>query len=176
MDINWSPNGQRLVSSSRDKTCKVFDAATGNPVITFSGHGEPVYTAAFLADGTTVVSGGGDKRLRVWNSADAKEVRAIGGFGGDVFRVQILPGDIILSASGDRAVHENKAADGGEIRKFAGHNDWVYTLSASVGKKMIASGSYDGEIRLWNSEDGKLTTSFIAIPKGQQAVAAAAAQ
>jgi hypothetical protein len=176
MDINWSPNGQRLVSSSRDKTCKVFDAATGNPVITFPGHGEPVYTAAFLADGTTVVSGGGDKRLRVWNSADAKEVRAIGGFGGDVFRVQILPGDIILSASGDRAVHENKAADGGEIRKFAGHNDWVYTLSASVGKKMIASGSYDGEIRLWNSEDGKMTTSFIAIPKGQQAVAAAAAQ
>jgi WD40 repeat protein len=82
MDINWSPNGQRLVSSSRDKTCKVFDAATGNPVITFPGHGEPVYTAAFLADGTTVVSGGGDKRLRVWNSADAKEVRAIGGFGG----------------------------------------------------------------------------------------------
>jgi hypothetical protein len=176
MDINWSPNGQRLVSSSRDKTCKVFDAATGNPVITFPGHGEPVYTASFLADGTTVVSGGGDKRLRVWNSADAKEVRAIGGFGGDVFRVQILPGDIILSASGDRAVHENKAADGAEIRKFAGHNDWVYTLSASVGKKMIASGSYDGEIRLWNSEDGKMTTSFIAIPKGQQAVAATAAQ
>ncbi len=176
MDINWSPNGQRLVSSSRDKTCKVFDAATGNPVITFPGHGEPVYTAAFLADGTTVVSGGGDKRLRVWNSADAKELRAIGGFGGDVFRVQILPGDIILSASGDRVVHENKAADGAEIRKFAGHNDWVYTLSASVGKKMIASGSYDGEIRLWNSEDGKLTTSFIAIPKGQQAVAATAAQ
>lgn len=172
MDINWSPNGQRLVSSSRDKTCKVFDAATGNPVITFPGHGEPVYTAAFLADGTTVVSGGGDKRLRVWNSADAKEVRAIGGFGGDVFRIQILPGDIILSASGDRAVHENKAADGAEIRKFSGHSDWVYTLSASVSKKMIASGSYDGEIRLWNSEDGKMTTSFIAIPKGQQAVAA----
>ncbi|MFN9901188.1 MAG: WD40 repeat domain-containing protein, partial [bacterium] len=23
MDINWSPNGQRLVSASKDKTCKV---------------------------------------------------------------------------------------------------------------------------------------------------------
>lgn len=175
MDINWSPNGQRLVSSSRDKTCKVFDAATGNPVITFPGHGEPVYSAAFLADGTTVVSGGGDKRLRVWNSADAKEVRAIGGFGGDVFRVLILPGDIILSASGDRAVHQNKAADGAEIRKLAGHNDWVYTLSANAGRKLIASGSYDGEIRLWNAEDGTMTTSFIAIPKGQQSVAATTA-
>lgn len=176
MDVNWSPDGARLVSSSRDKTCKIFDAATGNPVITFPGHGEPTYSAAFLADSKTVVSGGGDKRLRIWNSADAKEVRAIGGFGGDIFRVQILPGDMILSASGDKAVHHNKAADGAEVRKLTGHNDWVYTLSAHAGRKLIASGSYDGEIRLWNSEDGTMTTSFIAIPKGLQAVAATTAQ
>ena len=165
MDVNWSANGQRLVSSSRDKTCKVFESATGNPVITFSGHGEPVYSAAFLADNATVVSGGSDRRLRVWNSADAKEIRAIGGFGGDIFRIQILPGDLILSASGDRAVHEHKAADGAELRKMEGHSDWVYTLSANPGRKLIASGSYDGEIRVWNSEDGSMTTSFIAIPK-----------
>ena len=165
MDVNWSPNGQRLVSSSRDKTCKVFEAATGNPVITFSGHGEPVYSAAFLADSVTVVSGGSDRRLRIWNSGDAKEIRAIGGFGGDIFRIQILPGDQILSASGDKAVHEHKAADGAEIRKLAGHNDWVYTLSANPARKLIASGSYDGEIRIWNAEDGSMTTSFLAIPK-----------
>ncbi len=165
MDVNWSPDGQRLVSSSRDKTCKVFEAATGNPVITFSGHGEPVYSAAFLADSKTVVSGGSDRRLRVWNSADAKEIRAIGGFGGDIFRIEILPGDQILSASGDKAVHLNKAADGGEIRKLAGHNDWVYTMSANPVRKLIASGSYDGEIRIWNAEDGSMTTSFIAVPK-----------
>ncbi len=165
MDINWSPNGQRLVSSSRDKTCKVFEAATGNPVITFSGHGEPVYTAAFLADSLTVVSGGSDKKLRVWNSADAKEIRAVGGFAGDIFRLQILPGDQVLSASGDRNIHQHNAADGAELRQMAGHADWVYTLSAHPGLKRIASGSYDGEIRIWNSEDGSMTTSFIAIPK-----------
>lgn len=171
MDINWSPDGSRLVSSSRDKTCKVFDAATGNPVVTFSGHGEPVYTAAFLADGKTVASGGGDKRVRIWNTGDAKEARAIGGFAGDVFRIQVLAGDMILSASGDRSIHLHKAADGAAVRKFSGHNDWVYTVSAFPGGKLIASGSYDGEIRFWNSEDGTLTSSFIAVPAGQQSVA-----
>ncbi|MFN9718873.1 MAG: c-type cytochrome domain-containing protein [Planctomycetota bacterium] len=176
MDINWSPNGQRLVSSSRDKTSKVFEATTGNPVITFPNHGEPVYTAAFLADGATVVSGGGDKRIRVWNSADAKEVRAIGGFGGDVFRIEVQPGDVIVSAPGDLLVQQNNAAHGAEVPRLAGHNDWVYTLSITPDQKRIASGSYDGEIRLWNAEDGTMVSSFLAMPRGQQAVAAAAAQ
>lgn len=167
MDINWSPNGQRLVSASKDKTCKVFDAATGNPVITFPAHGEPVYTAAFLADGTTIASGAGDKRVRIWQSADAKELRGIGGFGGDVFRIRIAAGDLILSACGDGSVHEHKAADGALVRKFSGHRDWVYTVADNAVKKLVASGSYDGEVRIWNAEDGTATTTFSAVPRDQ---------
>lgn len=165
MDINWSPNSQRLVSASKDKTCKVFDATNGNPVMTFPGHGEPVYTAAFLSDSATVTSGGGDKRIRVWQSADAKELRGIGGFGGDVFRIQILPDDQILSASGDGNLYQHKSADGAVIRKFSGHRDWVYTVSASLSRKQIASGSYDGEVRVWNMDDGSNISSFIAVPR-----------
>lgn len=165
MDINWSPDGAKLVSSSRDKTSKVFDAQTGDPQITFSGHGEPVYTAAFLSDGKTVVSGGGDKKLRLWNTADAKEARAITGFGGDVFRVVVAAGDHILSASADRNAREHNAADGKVIRTLSGHTDWVYTLSLNVPRNLIVTGSYDGEIRVWNSQDGAMQTSFIAIPK-----------
>lgn len=165
MDINWSPNGQRLVSASKDKTCKVFDATNGNPVITFPGHGEPVYSAAFLSDSATVTSGGGDKRIRVWQSADAKELRGIGGFGGDVFRIQILPDNQVLSASGDGNVYQHKSADGGLVRKFSGHKDWVYTVSSSLSRKQIASGSYDGEVRVWNMDDGSSVSSFIAVPR-----------
>ena len=167
MDINWSPNGQRLVSASKDKTCKVFDAATGNPVITFPAHAEPVYTAAFLADSATVVSGAGDKRVRIWQSADAKELRGIGGFGGDVFRVRIAAGDLILSACGDGSVHEHKAADGALVRKFSGHRDWVYTVAENATGKLVASGSYDGEVRIWNAIDGTATMTFSAVPRDQ---------
>jgi len=167
MDINWSPNGQRLVSASRDKTCKVFDATTGNPVVTFPGHGEPVYTAAFLSDSNQVVSGGADKRLKVWQAGDAKDLRTIGGFGGDVFRVRVQAGDLLLTASGDGNVHQHKAADGAAVKKFSGHRDWVYTVAEHAGRKRLASGSYDGEVRVWNAEDGSTATAFTAVPKTQ---------
>jgi WD40 repeat protein len=167
MDINWSPNGQRLVSASRDKTCKVFDATTGNPVVTFPGHGEPVYTAAFLSDSNQVVSGGADKRLKVWQAGDAKDLRTIGGFGGDVFRVRVQAGDLLITASGDGNVHQHKAADGAAVKKFSGHRDWVYTVAEHAGRKRLASGSYDGEVRVWNAEDGSTATAFTAVPKTQ---------
>jgi len=175
MDISWSPNGQRLVSASKDKTCKVFDAATGNPVVTFPGHGEPAYTAVFLADGGSVASGGGDRRVRIWQVADAKEVRGIGGFGGDVFRNRVASGDLLYSASGDGNVHLHKAADGAVVRKYAGHRDWVYSVAEHAGRKLVAAGSYDGEVRTWNADDAAPALSFTAIP-GARTVAAAGQQ
>jgi WD40 repeat protein len=175
MDVSWSPDSKQLVSSSRDKTVKVFDAVSGDSVTTFSGHGDAVYTAAFLADGKSVVSAGSDRQARVWNVADAKEVRKIGGFGSDIFRLTVTPENHLLTASADRNAREHNLADGEIVRTFAGHKDWVYTLCYNPGKKLIATGSYDGEIRVWNSEDGSVATSFIAIPKaGDNATVAAA--
>jgi WD40 repeat protein len=144
-------------------------------VVTFPGHGEPAYTAAFLADGNTVASGGGDKRVRIWQAADAKEVRGIGGFGGDVFRIQVAAGDLLYSASGDGNVHLHKAADGAAVRKYAGHRDWVYSVAENPGRKLVAAGSYDGEVRTWNAEDAAPALSFTAIP-GTRTVAAAGQQ
>ena len=56
------------------------------------------------------------------------------------------------------------SATGSQIRKLQGHKDWVYSLAISRDGKTIASGSWDGEVRLWNSADGKLIRSFIAAP------------
>lgn len=176
MDVNWSPDGTHLVTSSRDKTAKVFEVATGRSVITFNGHGDAVYSAAFLADGASIVSAGSDKQVRIWNVKDAKETRKIGGFGSDIFRVVVTPDNHVLTASADRNAREHNLADGKSIRTFAGHKDWVYTLCYNPQQKLIATGSYDGEVRVWNSSDGSMATSFIAVPKASDATVADASK
>ena len=53
---------------------------------------------------------------------------------------------------------------GSQIRRVQGHNDWIYALAISRDEQTIASGSWDGELRLWNLADGKLLRTIIAAP------------
>jgi uncharacterized protein with WD repeat len=100
-DLAFSPDGKRLASASRDKTAKVFDVEKKESLVTFPGHAETVYTIGFAPDGKSIATGGGDNQIRIWNpDDDGKQVRALGGFGGAVFRLQYLPDGKSLIACG----------------------------------------------------------------------------
>jgi len=51
----FSPDGGRVVSGSREKTIKLWDATTGALIHTFEGHSEPVASVAFSPDGGRVL-------------------------------------------------------------------------------------------------------------------------
>ncbi len=173
MDVAWSPDGSKLATASRDKTSKVFDAKTGEAIATFNGHGNPVFSVGFLPDNNQVVSGGRDNKLRVWAVAEAKQAREIGGFGGEVFRLTVLPDGHSLSTSADKQIRLHNLANGQQVRAFAGHNEWVYAVAYHAASKRVVSGSHDGEIRVWNFDDGKSLLNFFAAPGYKPAVAAA---
>ena len=163
LGIAWNTDGTRLASASRDKTSKLFDTTSGESLVTYPGHGAPVYDVAFNADGTQVLTCGRDKKIHVWNPADGKKIGEIAGFGLDVYGVQVS-GAQIFSCSADKTAQLHKADDRSRIRVFSGHTDWIYSLSYNEPSKRLATGSYNGEIRIWNSEDGAALLSFTASP------------
>ena len=56
----FSADGKRIVSGSgRTTTVKVWDADTGQEVLTLKGHTGMVTSVAFSADGKRIVSGSG---------------------------------------------------------------------------------------------------------------------
>jgi len=175
-DLAFSPDGARLVSASRDKTSKVFDAVKNESIVTFPAHGQSVYTASFHPDGKRIFTGGEDKLIRIWNpDAEAKQSAQIGGFAGPVFRLQFTPdGKELLACGSDKLIRVFDSANK-PVRTLTGHNDWVYSFAISQDGKSVVSGSWDGEVRLWNLPGGKLEKTILAAPgykpAGEQAAA-----
>ncbi len=163
-DIAWSPGGTRLASASRDKTSKVFDSATGDALTTFNTHAEPVYGVGFLADSTQVITAARDKLLRVWNAADGAEVRQIGGYGDEVLGLVILSDNRVFSCGADKVARLHNAADGSNVRNFEGAADWLYDIDVHVPTGRVVSGSYNGQVHVWNIDSGEAVLSWKAAP------------
>jgi len=166
--VAWNADGSKIASASRDKTAKVIDAQTGELLVTYSGHGEPVRGVAFQPGGAEVYSSGGDNRIHRWKIDDGKKSAEVR-FGGEVFKLP-TSGEFLFATSADKTVRQFEAASQKQIHSLGGHQDWALSVDFHPATQRIASGGFDGEVRIWNAADGSLVTTFLAAP-GRQAEA-----
>jgi WD40 repeat protein len=160
--VAWSPDGDKLASASRDKTAKVFDAETGELVATYAGHGQAVRGVAFHRDGADVFSAGADNKIHRWKIDDGKTVAEIV-FGGEVFKLP-LADSFLFATSADKSVRQYDAQTQAEVRQYLGHQDWACSAAFHPTTKKLASGGFNGEVRIWDTRDGSQVISFYAAP------------
>jgi hypothetical protein len=86
--VAFSPDGDRVLSGSQEKTIKLWDGATGTLIRTFEGHSVPVTSVAFSPDGGRALSGSWEKSIKLWDTATGALIRALcfGHFGGVLAR------------------------------------------------------------------------------------------
>jgi mono/diheme cytochrome c family protein len=174
MAVAFNHDGTKLASASRDKTSKVFDAKTGDSLITFPGHGDSVFGVDWSADGAAVLTSGRDRKVQIWNPADAAKIADMGSFGNEVYKISLF-GNRVFTCAADNTAHEFAYDSKALVKTFSGHTDWVFALAYNDATKRLATGSFDGEVRIWNTEDGMNLLSFKAAP-GYTPPAQAAAQ
>jgi predicted NACHT family NTPase len=170
--LAFSPDGKTLLTASRDKTAKVWDLAARESALTFPDHQNSVYAVAITADGKTGISAGEDNKLRFWYTTDekkklGKQIREGTGHTKAVFRMA-MHGDpkapLLATCSADGTVRLWNPATGAVLKTLTGHTDWVYAVAFSPDGKRVAAGSWNGEVRVWRTEDGALAKAFNASP------------
>jgi WD40 repeat protein len=69
-----------------------------------------------------------------------------------------------VTASADDTVRVWNEDNGAAIRTLSGHTDYVYALAISSDEALIASGSFNGEVKVWKTADGTVVKAFNGSP------------
>jgi WD40 repeat protein len=153
--LAFSPDGRRLASAGRDRTIKIWDAATGQELNSLDSHTSWVTGVAFLPDGQRLVSASLDRTVRTWDLATGKELHA--------FKVRASITHMALSPDGQRLALTDydhmarvyDAATGNEQFPLQGHTGHVRGVAFSPDSRRLATAGKDQTIRLWDATTGK---------------------
>ena len=165
---NWvealATNGTLICSAGVDEDIKVWDARTGNVIMTLSGHDDVITSVTISHDGQHICSGSVDKTVRIWDAKKGKQLASMYGHTEAVMEVAYSDDDVyIVSGSIDgtmRLWNVYDAGDGGVyqcVKVFRGHSKAVDSVAYSPNGNCIVSGGEDATLRIWNPKTGECT-------------------
>ena len=162
--VNFSPDGETLVSGSSDKTVRLWNVSDGKEIAILKGHTDSVDSVSFSPDGKTLASGSSDKTVRLWNVSDGKEMAMLTGHSESVDSVSFSPdGKILASGSFDNTARLWNVSDGKQLMILTGHSDIINSVGFSPDGKILAATEGSNHVRslscfisLWNVNSGEL--------------------
>ena len=171
LSAEFSPDGSRIVTASKDKTARLWDAATGNLLATLLGHEDAVLSAQFSSDGARIVTASANKTARVWDAATGKPLATLSGHEAPVLSAQFSPdGARIVTASLDKTARVWDAATGKPVATLSGHEKPVLSAQFSPDGTHIVTASLDKTARVW---DAATVISLITFAGHESAVLSA---
>jgi WD40 repeat protein len=150
--VAYSPDGKRLASASHDKTVRVWDAQTGQELLTLLGHTTSVSDVAFSTDGMHLASAGAGVVI-VWDVQTGAQVFTLNSGGGG--------GHVAVSPDGTRLAGDRKVWDantGKELVTLEGEGVSVRAFSPD-GKRLASSGQRVVGVKVWDAQTGKVLLS-----------------
>ncbi|KAJ3489692.1 hypothetical protein NLG97_g5941 [Lecanicillium saksenae] len=170
IDVHHS--GNMFASASQDKTVKIWSVAEGEVQGILRGHKRGVWSVRFSPatlpalqsdDGPVtgkgvVLTGSGDKSIKLWSLADYTCIRTFEGHSNSVLKVAWLnmpaKGEQkkpvqFASAGGDGLVKVWDTNSGETECTLDNHEDRVWAVAVQAQTNMIVSGSGDSTVSFW---------------------------
>lgn len=165
--ISISSDDSQLAYGLANGNIEIRHTPTAAPQVVLRGHTAEICCVSFSADDEQLVSGSADKSLRVWDVAKGEVLHMFKDHATEWVKSAafLAGGNQVVSGSLDQLVRICDLETGG-VQVLEGHTDAVSMVASSPDGKWIASGSYDGSLRLWDANrqltavDGNPSTQY----------------
>jgi WD40 repeat protein len=148
--MDFSLDGSRLLTTSEDKTVKVWSVETGDLLLSLGNQTEMVSTGIFSADNSEIVTAGYDQNISIWNSQTGKQEQVLAGHTSPVISLSYSPNGKLLASGG---LYEEiiiwDTATWKSLLTLQVDSIGAVPLAFSPDNKILATTSVDGSLRLW---------------------------
>ncbi|MDE0400684.1 MAG: trypsin-like peptidase domain-containing protein [Candidatus Poribacteria bacterium] len=177
-DIEFSPDGNQLAVATTTGIW-IYDSHTGRQINRFEGHMGGANAISYSQDGQLLAAAHQDLTIRLWKptrKSPKKPIPALRGHKDKIYAVTFSSDDkssLLASASADKTIRlwdPHTVTDDERLIAILPYKDSVRTVAFSFDNRMLAGGSDDGIIQVWDAGTGDRIYEFKEHTNSVQAV------
>ena len=160
--VAFSKDGKTVVTGSEDNTVKIWDTQTGECLQTWTEHHHRVWLVDLHPNNQTLLSISEDQTIKLWDILSRRCLKTLKGYSNLILSLAFSPdSQILASSSQDHKIRLWDINTGKCPSILEGHDNLISSVAFApqhIQDCLLASGSDDNTIKLWNRQGECLKT------------------
>ena len=162
LSLDFSPDGERIVSGSTDDTAIIWDVASRKALHRLVGHKGDVNAARFTADASGVVTASDDNTLKLWDARDGALVSTLTGHQDKVIALAVsLRDGQIASGALDGTIRFWDLINGRVLKEINQGTEVMSLAFSPDGRRLLSGvGRAPYLAHVWDAASGSEVASY----------------